>query len=41
MQALDLLEKLLQFNPLDRITVSGALRHPFVADLQAGDPETP
>lgn len=34
-QALDLLERLLQFEPTRRITVEEALRHPFLADLTA------
>ena len=33
MQALDLLNRLLVFNPDDRITIEEALDHPFLASL--------
>jgi mitogen-activated protein kinase 15 len=37
---LDLLAKLLQFNPNKRITVLEALQHPYVADFHEEDKET-
>lgn len=38
-QALDLLDKMLQFNPSKRISVQEALAHPFLADYHAPDDE--
>jgi hypothetical protein len=42
-QAVDLLEKMLHFNPSKRITVLEALEHPYVADYHYADdePEAP
>ncbi|CAG9314859.1 unnamed protein product [Blepharisma stoltei] len=38
-EAIDLLEKLLAFNPSQRLTVEEALRHPYLADLHDSDEE--
>lgn len=38
-QAIDLLEKMLLFNPKKRITVEKALEHPFLAELHDIDDE--
>ena len=48
-QAIDLLERMLQFNPTKRITVEDALAHPYLAQLHnpalepsaPGDPSDP
>lgn len=37
--ALDLLDKMLAFNPRKRITVKEALRHPYLSDLHDSDEE--
>eukprot|EP00478_Filoreta_tenera_P003533 GABV01003737.1.p1 GENE.GABV01003737.1~~GABV01003737.1.p1 ORF type:complete len:175 (+),score=63.42 GABV01003737.1:35-526(+) len=39
-EALDLVERLLDYNPKTRLTAASALRHPFFDDL-AGSPTTP
>eukprot|EP00595_Chromulina_sp_UTEXLB2642_P002483 CAMPEP_0196764218 /NCGR_PEP_ID=MMETSP1095-20130614/5635_1 /TAXON_ID=96789 ORGANISM="Chromulina nebulosa, Strain UTEXLB2642" /NCGR_SAMPLE_ID=MMETSP1095 /ASSEMBLY_ACC=CAM_ASM_000446 /LENGTH=150 /DNA_ID=CAMNT_0042119195 /DNA_START=1053 /DNA_END=1505 /DNA_ORIENTATION=+ len=41
--AIDLLEKMLQFHPDDRITVEQALQHPYLRDfhLQLSEPSAP
>lgn len=36
--ALDLLEKMLKFDPRRRITVEDALRHPYVASIRCEEP---
>lgn len=38
-EALDLLERMLAFNPARRITVDEALAHPYLAALHSDDPE--
>ena len=38
-QALDLLDRMLCFHPRGRITVSEALRHPYLAPLHVPDDE--
>ena len=38
-KALDLLDKMLEFNPAKRITVEDALKHPYMADLHNPDDE--
>jgi len=38
-EALDLLEKMLQFHPKKRITIAEALRHPYMASLHNPDDE--
>jgi serine/threonine protein kinase len=38
-EAIDLLEKMLEFNPHKRITAAQALEHPFLKDLNEGDDE--
>ena len=42
-QAIDLLERMLQFNPTKRITVEDALAHPYLAQLHnpAVEPSAP
>ncbi len=42
-QAIDLLERMLQFNPSKRITVEDALAHPYLAQLHdpALEPSAP
>ena len=37
LQALDLLEKMLTFNPHKRIVVEEALAHPYLEQVPAGD----
>lgn len=39
LEAIDLLEKMLAFNPSKRMTVEEALRHPYLADLHDSDEE--
>ena len=41
--AIDLLERMLQFNPTKRITVEDALAHPYLAQLHdpASEPSAP
>lgn len=41
--AIDLLERMLQFNPTKRITVEDALAHPYLAQLHdlAAEPSAP
>jgi len=39
-QAVDLLSRMLVFNPNRRITVNEALRHPYLSDLHDSDEET-
>jgi serine/threonine protein kinase len=41
--AIDLMEKMLQFDPRKRITVQGALKHPWLAQLhdEAAEPGAP
>lgn len=41
--ALDLLDRMLQFNPANRITVAQALQHPYLAQLheEAAEPAAP
>ena len=38
-ESLDLLKKLLQFNPNKRLTVEQALQHPYVAQFHNSDEE--
>lgn len=38
--ALDLLMKLLQFNPTKRITIEDALNHPFLSDVKNAEDES-
>lgn len=40
-EALDLLQKMLQFDPRRRITVEDALRHPYVASIRCDEPSAP
>ena len=37
--ALDLIDKMLVFNPQERITVAEALKHPYLADMYAKSEE--
>jgi len=37
--AIDLLEKMLEFDPVKRITVQGALEHPYMSKLHQEDDE--
>lgn len=42
-KSIDLMEKMLQFDPRKRITVEEALRHPYLAQLHdpASEPSAP
>jgi len=37
--AIDLLEKMLEFDPVKRITIQGALDHPYMSKLHQEDDE--